>query len=211
MNADRGAQQPRGPIVVVAIVAGLCSGIASALVLHLAENESAKIELPGASRPTSDAAELAAIRQELAGLRQQVAQLRLPTSGSNLAADTPAVPTSLAPEAQLATLTVAVNDLAKRLDSMVPPHIPPPGPRDDLVRKSLEPFFDKKKVPPTDSYLYFTEAELLGAFGPPNTITANEKGTVWLYFAEQDGSVAAQPRSASFQFAGGRVVECYRY
>ena len=208
--SERGVKEgSRSSPLMIALVAGVCSGIASTAVLRLVNDEPAGAQAPSSRRQDGVADELVAIQQEIAALRQQIDLLRLPTSAVDRSADATPVPTSLAAEAQLVALNVAVADLGKRLDASLPPQIPPPGPRDDARRAALEPFFIKEASPSRDSYLYFGETDLLKSFGPPDRISASPLGPLWMY-VEADSAEGTRAQIVSFVFAGGRVIDVLR-
>ena len=204
-------------LLLVAILAGATSGVASTLVLRLASGERAGESLDRDLGSSSSGGELAGVRTQISELAQQISAMRLEIgrmspgeAGDSAARDEAAAPSSLAPEAQLAALNLAVADLAKRLDVSLPPHIPAWTAPDETKRAALEPFFDRKKNPPIKSYLYFTEAELLAAFGPPNGIAPMANGThCWMY-VESPSPADKPPRAFQFNIVGGRVSDYTR-
>jgi hypothetical protein len=211
--SDRGAPPRSGAILTIAILAGVCSGVASTIALRLVSSEPAKSDAPEVDRAAaSDSAALAALQQEVAALRQQIDQLRLPAPADASGAATPSAlgPGAPATQAEVASIAEAVKQLEQRLQAALPPHIPPPGAEDATKREVLRPYIEKKKDLPTESYLYLTEAELLAAYGTPNAITTLANGhTAWLYVVDF-GDASKPTRAFKFEFTGGRVTDYTR-
>ncbi|HEX5008814.1 MAG TPA: hypothetical protein VFY71_00330 [Planctomycetota bacterium] len=210
MSGERGTEQSnRGPIVVVAIVAGLCGGIASALALRLIENEPAKVDSAASSRPVSADEGLGAVRQELAALRQQIDGLRRPASGSTAAESRSAGPTDAQPaalgptetatHADITALADALQRLSDRLDASLAPRLSSLAP-DPAKREALRPYLDPKHRMPVESYALWTESQLLDAYGPPSYVAPFGSGYQWGY------ELKDADKRIRFEFTGGRVT-----
>lgn len=209
--SERGDGPSGGSPVLTALIAGVCSGVAASLVVRLADSEPKANEVPPVSRSSAaETDELLELRREIAALRLEVSQIRLPsgTETSPMPAASALGPDEPASQAQLSAVADTLKRLEVRLDAALPAHIPVPTAQDKAKREVLRPVAETKLSLPVESFLWFTESELLAAYGPPSWIAPFGNAHAWTYsFISADGKTERQVR---FEFAGGRVINFNR-
>jgi len=187
----------------VAVIVGLATGITTAIATSMIATD--RDSRPNAAAAPADSSrELAELRGAIDALRAEVAQLQsTPAAASPGSAPGPLGPTASASRADIAALTEEVHALATRIEPLLPARLDLPLQPDLEKRKALAPFLGKKAVSP-DQYLYWTESQLLDAYGPPNQIMDWSSNPAWLYYGLEDPGQIGE--TVMFTFIGGRVT-----
>jgi hypothetical protein len=201
MQEPTKAGRSGAPWAAVALIAGLAGGLLGAGTTWLLAARMQQPAAPASVRDEALATQVADLSRRIEALNQALAR----------PADTAAQPAADAAAAQAATdtaelratidaLTVALRGiLAQSGAPAVPPLVIPPS--DPTRRSALETQIGRDIQAMRDRHLFWTDQELLDAYGPPDFIAVQDGVEQWTY--------AFASGSAAFAMHLGRVFDVF--
>src|SRR5262245_41777297 len=182
MHEPTKADRSGAPWAAVALLAGLAGGLLGAGATWALA--AARAERAAAPTPVSDAvlaAQVSDLSRRIEALNQALAHPAdagaAPADGTS--APPPTVDAHELHEA-LVALTAALRDLAAPSGAAAEPHLVMP-PADPLRRNTLETQIGRDVQAMRDRHLFWTDQELLDAYGPPDFIAVQDGVEQWTY------------------------------
>jgi hypothetical protein len=203
MHEPTKADRSGAPWTAVALLAGLAGGLLGAGATWLrAATRAEKAAAPTSVRDEALAAQVADLSRRIEALNQALAH---PPDTGAAPADgdtTTPQPVTDAPElrAALDALTVALRGIAVPSGTPAEPRLVIP-PTDPSRRSALETQIGRDIQAMRDRHLFWTDQELLDAYGPPDFIAVQDGVEQWTY--------AFASGSAAFAMHLRRVFEVY--
>ncbi|HEX5008812.1 MAG TPA: hypothetical protein VFY71_00320 [Planctomycetota bacterium] len=180
MHEPTRAERSGAPWGAVALLAGLAGGLLGAGATWALAARAERAAAPASVRDEALAGQVAELSRRIEALNQALAR---PAATDAEPSDGAAVPPAIDAaglHTALDALTSALREMAVQSDSSAAPKLVIP-PADPLRRNSLETQIGRDIQAMRDRHLFWTDQELLDAYGPPDFVAVQDGVEQWTY------------------------------